>query len=36
MKKFYQCDVTESRSGSIWTGPVVYGSLAYAELEENT
>lgn len=32
-KKFYQCDVAESSSGSIWTGPVVYGSLGEAEFE---
>jgi hypothetical protein len=24
MKQFYQCDVAESSSDSIWTGPVVY------------
>jgi hypothetical protein len=30
-KQFYQCDVAESESDSLWTGPVVYGTLAEAE-----
>jgi hypothetical protein len=30
-KKFYQCDVAESSTGSIWTGPVVFGTLGEAE-----
>jgi hypothetical protein len=30
-KQFYQADVAESDSDSLWTGPVVYGSLGEAE-----
>lgn len=30
-KQFYQCDVAESDTDSIWTGPVIYGTAAYAE-----
>jgi hypothetical protein len=33
LKQFYQCDVAESDTDSIWTGPVVYGTQGEAEFE---
>lgn len=34
-KQFFQADVAESSSGSIWTGPVIYAD-SYAEAEFET
>jgi hypothetical protein len=34
-KKFFQADVAESSSGSIWTGPVIFAE-SYAEAEFHT